>query len=317
MPLKIENSMSVSFFKPPLVALSGPTGSGKTESAMRLARGYCGPDKKFLILDTEDKRALYKRDRYQPWDWAEVSPPFSPANMSAVLKEAGEAGYSAVILDSASSEYVDEGGLQDMAAETLERMCKGDYSKADALTMASWKPAKLEHKAKFMRRITRFPVLLILCLRAEPKVAMVKDSQTGKTKVVDAGWQPLAEKMFMYHMLVASMMLPDNPGVPIHVKPLEKSLVPVFPNGREVDESTGERLREWAMCCTKDESNPAALAAALSAIESMTDKASRNAAGALAGALKGADADKAKEAWDNRMTELKQASAELPCVGNV
>lgn len=253
MSYSIRPSAQVDFKKAPTVAIAGPTGSGKTESALRLARGYVGKDGKFLIIDTEEKRALYKRDRYQPWDWMDLQPPFTPENYIGAL-EAGKR-YDAVIVDSGSHEYTGPGGMQDMQLVDLERMSKGDAGKMERLTAPAWKRAKLEHK-KMMAHIIRYPTLLIVCLRAEPKIKFVKvdsDGQPlppgakgGKTEIVDAGYQPICEKMFMYEMLVGCLVHADNPGVPLHIKKLEPDLEPVFATGKQIDESTGERLAAWA-----------------------------------------------------------------------
>src|ERR1700678_2510778 len=102
MPFQIKDSLSVQFSKAPAIAIAGPSGSGKTESAMRLARGYCGKEK-FVIIDTEEKRALYKKTRYQPWDWMDFQPPFTPEAYVEALEAAK--GYRAVIVDSGSHEY--------------------------------------------------------------------------------------------------------------------------------------------------------------------------------------------------------------------
>lgn len=253
MSYTIRPSAEVDFTKAPTVAVAGPTGSGKTESALRLARGYVGPNGKFLIVDTEEKRALYKRTRYQPWDWMDLQPPFTPGNYIGAL-EAGK-GYDAVIVDSGSHEYTGPGGMQDMQLEDLERMSKGDAVKMERLTAPAWKRAKLEHK-KMMAHIIRYPTLLIVCLRAEPKIKFIKvdangqplppGAKGGKTEIVDAGYQPICEKMFMYEMLVGCMMHADSPGVPLHIKRLEPDLEPVFVAGQQIDESTGERLAAWA-----------------------------------------------------------------------
>jgi AAA domain len=239
---QIKDSLSVQFSKAPAIAIAGPSGSGKTESAMRLARGYCGSDK-FLVVDTEEKRALYKKARYQPWDWMDFQPPFTPENYVAAL-EAGR-GYKAVVLDSGSHEYSGPGGLQDIQMETLERMSKGNEARMDALTAPAWKDAKFRHKTKLMSYLIRFPALLIVCLRAEPKVKFVKDDK-GKMQIVDAGYVPICEKMFMYEMLVGCMMTADNAGVPQHIKRLEADLEPVFLAGQQIDEGTGRRLSEWS-----------------------------------------------------------------------
>lgn len=242
MSFQIKDSLEVQFSKAPAIAIAGPSGSGKTESALRLARGYCGKEK-FLVIDTEEKRALYKKARYQPWDWMDFQPPFTPENYVEAL-QAGK-GYKAVILDSGSHEYAGPGGLQDIQMETLERMSKGNEARMDALTAPSWKDAKHRHKSKFMSYLIRYPALLIICLRAEPKVKFVKDDK-GKMQIVDAGYVPICEKMFMYEMLVGCMMTADNAGVPMHIKRLEPDLEPVFVAGKQIDESTGERLAVWA-----------------------------------------------------------------------
>src|SRR4029077_9595017 len=138
--LRKKTSLSVQFTKAPALAIAGPSGSGKTESACRIARGYCGAGKKFLVIDTEEKRALYKKARYQPWDWIDFQPPFSPERYVDVL-EAGK-GYAAVVLDSGSHEFAGEGGLQYIHDETLKRLIKGDESKIEKMSPIAWSDAK-------------------------------------------------------------------------------------------------------------------------------------------------------------------------------
>jgi hypothetical protein len=250
MPFQIKDSLSVQFTKAPAIAIAAPSGGGKTESAMRLARGYIGPKQKFVIVDTEEKRALYKKARYQPWDWVDFQPPFTPERYQEVLDAVKH--YSAVILDSGSHEYNGPGGLQDIQQETLERMLRNvEESRKDArreaLTAPSWKDAKMRHKS-FMQYLIRYPTLLIICLRAEQKLKFVKVVKDGRerTEIVDAGYQPICEKAFMFEMLVGAMMVPEQAGVMQHIKALEKDLEPIFPEGKQIDEGTGERLAAWS-----------------------------------------------------------------------
>jgi len=252
---QIKDSLSVQFTKAPAIAISAPSGGGKTESAMRLARGYIGPKEKFVIVDTEEKRALYKKARYQPWDWVDFQPPFTPERYVEVLEAVKH--YKAVIIDSGSHEYAGPGGLGDIQQETLERMLRNvpeakKDSRREALTAPSWKDAKTRHK-NFMQYLIRYPTLLIICLRAEPKLKFVKVKKQGddgreyeKTEIVDVGYQPICEKSFMFEMLVGCMMTADNAGVPQHIKRLEKDLEPIFLAGQQIDESTGERLAAWS-----------------------------------------------------------------------
>lgn len=246
MTYTIRPSVGVEFTKAPAVAIAGPSGSGKTESAMRLARGFCGPTEKFVIIDTEEKRALYKKDRYQPWDWLDFQPPFTPENCRDVLELCK--GYKAVIWDSGSHEYAGEGGISDIAEDTLEKLAKGDPQRMEALVGPSWKEAKKRHKRVLMSYLIRYPTLLIICLRAEPKVKFIKVEKNGRmvNSIVDAGTVPICEKMFMYEMLVGCKMTAENAGVPEHIKKLEPDLEPVFLAGQQIDEATGQRLAAWA-----------------------------------------------------------------------
>lgn len=250
MTYTIRPSLEVQFTKAPAIAIAGPSGCGKTESAMRLARGYCGTGERFCVVDTEEKRALYKKARYQPWDWIDFQPPFTPEACREVLEACKH--YKAVVWDSGSHEYSGEGGLQDIQEDTLDRMAKGDFKRMEALSGPAWKDAKMRHKRVLMSYLIRYPTLLIICLRAEPKVKFVKekftrnDGSTGeKTTIVDAGYQPICEKMFMYEMLVGCKMAPEKAGIPEHIKQLEQELRPIFIEGEQISEQTGERLAVW------------------------------------------------------------------------
>lgn len=280
MTYDIRPSLDVQFTKAPAIAIAGPSGCGKTESAMRLARGYCGPGEKFVVIDTEEKRALYKKARYQPWDWIDFQPPFTPEAYREVLEAAK--GYRAVVLDSGSHEYAGDGGLQDIQEETLERMAKGDVRRMEALSGPAWKDAKRRHKRVLMSYLIRYPTLLIVCLRAEPKVKFVKvyDEQARKeiTKIVDAGYQPICEKMFMYEMLVGCKMAPDKAGVPEHIKQLEKELEPIFLEGEQINEQTGERLAVWTNLRAQGRPSKESVAPAVASPEALGQQ--RQAAGA-------------------------------------
>ena len=225
------------------VALAGTTGSGKTESAMRIASGIVGAKGKFCVIDTEHRRALNKRGRYQ-FDHLDLQAPYSPDNFKGAIDAAEKAGYGAIVVDNFSHEWFGEGGCSDMQEEALERMSKGDPAKAERLTALAWKAPKQEHK-KLMYRILQCSVPLIFALRAEPKIKFQKDSN-GKMQIVDAGWQPICEKMFGYEMLVYALLMPENPGVPVHLKKLEQELEPMFPLGKQITEESGKLLAQWA-----------------------------------------------------------------------
>lgn len=226
-----------------LVGLGGPTGAGKTESAIRIARGIVGERGDFCVIDTENKRALNKKKRYR-FKHLDLQPPYSPENYEGSIRAAIKAGFRAVVVDSFSPEWEGEGGLQDDATEALERMAKGDAEKAEKLTALAWKGPKQRHK-KLMAFLRKCEVPVIFGLRAEPKIKFKKDDK-GKMQVIDAGWLPIAEKMFGYDMLIYALMMAENPGVPVHLKKLEPDFEPMFPVGKQITEECGRQLAAWA-----------------------------------------------------------------------
>lgn len=224
-----------------LIAVAGTTGSGKTESAMRIARGVAGDN--FCVIDSENKRALNKKNRYR-FKHFDMQAPYSPEAYHDAIAAAMNAGFKAVVIDSFSAEWDDEGGLSDDAATNLERMSKGDPARAEKLTALAWKDPKQRHR-KLMRYLRKLEIPVIFCLRAEPKIKYVKDDK-GKTQVIDAGWLPIAEKLFGYDMLIYALMMPENPGVPVHLKKLEPEFEPMFPVGKQITEQSGVQLAKWA-----------------------------------------------------------------------
>src|SRR3989337_2564458 len=75
-----------------LLAVAGTTGSGKTESAMRIARGIVGDNGKFCVIDTESRRALNKKSRYQ-FDHMDLKAQIARANFKAPVAVAAHMPY--------------------------------------------------------------------------------------------------------------------------------------------------------------------------------------------------------------------------------
>lgn len=246
MTIEFLDSATQNVSKTLLLAVAGTTGSGKTETALRLATGMAGDN--FAVLDSENKRALNKKSRYR-FRHYDMQPPYTPEAYHEAIAAAVKAGFRAVVVDSFSAEWDDEGGLHDIATANIERMSRGDAQRAEAITGLAWKEPKVRHRA-LMRYLRKLEIPIIFALRAEPKIKYVKEYDEKKqrevTKVVDAGWLPIAEKLFGYDMLVYALMMPDNPGVPVHLKKLEQEFEPMFPVGKQVTEESGRRLAAWA-----------------------------------------------------------------------
>lgn len=242
-----------------LIGLGGPTGAGKTESGIRIAKGIAeAQGGEFCVIDTENKRALNKKKRYQ-FKHLDLQAPYSAENYEGAIRAAIKAGYRAIFVDSFSHEWDGEGGLQDQHDEILERMSKGDSDKAERLNALAWKKPKQSHK-KLMGFLRKCDVPIIFGLRAEPKVKFVKERDPQKnrevTKIVDAGWLPIAEKMFGFDMLIYALLMAENPGVPVHLKKLEPEFEPMFPLGQQITETSGRLLAAWAKSTAAPQGTP-------------------------------------------------------------
>lgn len=224
-----------------LIGLIGPSGGGKTRSAMRLATGMA-TGKPFCVLDTEARRALHYAEDFT-FDHADLTPPFRPDAYADAIHSADKAGYPVIVVDSFSHEHAGEGGLLEYHEDELQRMAGDDWKKREACKMAAWIKPKTSHKA-MIQRLLQVRAHLILCFRAEEKVEIVRGSD-GKTQIVPKGFQPICEKNTPYELTASFLLTPDAPGVP---KPLKlQSQHRLFVSlDSPIDEHTGERLAQWA-----------------------------------------------------------------------
>jgi hypothetical protein len=226
-----------------LILLSGGTGSGKTYSGMRLAQGIAG-DKRFAVIDTENRRALHYADMFN-FDVFEMDPPFRPGAYAEAIRAADAAGYPVIVVDSMSHEWVGEGGILEWQEEELKRMGGGDNNK-----MRSWVAPKTAHK-RMVQDMLRVKAHVILCLRAEEKIDIIT-KQGGGTAIVPKvslagldGWVPISEKTLPFEATCSFLLKADHPGVPLPIKLQEQHRV-MFPDGKPIDEEAGKRVAEWA-----------------------------------------------------------------------
>lgn len=149
------------------LALEGISGSGKTYSALRLAKGLGG---KIAVVDTERGSAsLYSGLPGIPeFDVLELTDSFSPEVYVDAIHAAEEAGYNVIILDSITPEWSGKNGCLELADL---------YSKGNSL--AGWKKVTPLHR-KFLDTIVNSKCHIIATMRSKAAVSMVD----GKVKKV-------------------------------------------------------------------------------------------------------------------------------------
>ena len=225
-----------------LIGLAGGTGSGKTFTAMRLAHGIAG-DKPFAVIDTEAGRASHYADQFL-FDVGELKPPFSPTAYEEAILAADSAGYPVIVVDSMSHEHAGDGGILDMQEAEFQRMGGRETAK-----MASWIKPKMAHK-QMMQKLLQVRAHLILCLRSEQKIEMVKVD--GKFQIVPKqsltgldGWIPVTEKNVPFELTASFLLTADAPGIPKPIK-LQQQHRDLFPLDQPISEESGRRIAQWA-----------------------------------------------------------------------
>lgn len=234
-----------------LVSIVGPSSSGKTYSAMRIATGIqrtVGGD--IDVIDTENGRALYYADRFK-FNHIRFGAPFSPLDYLDAVRFSARRGAKTVVIDSASHEHEGPGGVLEWHDEETDRLMKAWGVSEGKAQLAAWGEPKAARR-KFINELLQFNINLVLTFRAKEKLKMVK----GKDPV-ELGWQPICGEEFMYEMALQCLLKPGSRGVPTwrsnneHEQAVIKcpeqfeSLFRGEP--KAIDEDLGKALADWAM----------------------------------------------------------------------
>lgn len=226
-PVKSGQSKSV-------IGIAGVSGSGKTLTALYIARGMVNHASEIGFLDTENKRgSLYADALDDKFMIADLYPPFSPERYAEAIKEFQDYGVKILVIDSVTHEWEGEGGCDDIA----------NAPKADGSPrkVANWIGAKREHKT-FMNVLLQSNMDIICCIRAREKVKV--EMISGKQEFIPAGIQPVCEKNFMFEMTASIMMF--NEGVNQQFLKVPNFLREAFGTGTGyLGIKTGNKIREW------------------------------------------------------------------------
>jgi dephospho-CoA kinase len=297
-----------------IVMLSGGTGSGKTYTAMRLASGISGK-KPFAVIDTEAGRAKHYADAFT-FEHGDLAPPFRPDAYAEAIQAADKGGYPVIVVDSMSHVWAGDGGVLDWQDDELERMAGDDYAKRERVKMAAWIKPKMAHK-QMVQKLLQIRAHLILCVRAEEKIEMVRDG--GQLKVVPKvtptgkdGWVPVCEKNLPFEATASFLLLASNPGVPHPIK-LQEQHKELFPLDKPITEESGKQIAEWASGGVKPAKaeKPAELKDVLTKIAKADTREAMEAAATAAASLPDkAQKEMARAAYKTRVEELKGAQKE-------
>jgi hypothetical protein len=157
------------------LAVTGASGSGKTFSALRLAKGLAD-GKKVAVIDTENGSASLYSDRFD-FDTLDLSPPFTHDKFIGAINAAEGAGYEVLVIDSAS--HIWEG--------ILEYKSKLDGRGGNSYT--NWADAGNKFKG-ILDAVLQSKLHVICCLRSKMDHVIDKDS-SGRTTIKKVGMAPI------------------------------------------------------------------------------------------------------------------------------
>lgn len=207
------------------LALTGPSGAGKTMSALRLATGIGG---KIAVIDTENGSASLYANEFD-FDVCEIHPPYTVDAYEKAIHAAENAGYDIIIIDSISHQWKGEGGILNKKEQLDAR--GGD-------SFRNWGKLTPEQD-RFNSAILHSPVHVISTLRAKQEYAMVA-GDNGKHKIQKLGLAPIQRDGFEYEFTVVFDIAMN------HEAEASKDRTNLF-DGKffKITEETGKQLKAW------------------------------------------------------------------------
>lgn len=224
---------------PLIIGIGGPTKSGKTYSALRLATGLANGGQ-IAMLNCEGPRGHQYAEKFN-YGACDLEPPFRATRYVEVMEEARKIKPAVLIIDSGSHMHDGPGGCLEWHEEELDRMAGTDWKKRERATFAAWVKPKAAENA-FIYSMLGMDCAVVLCLRAKEKIKLVK----GKDPI-DLGWQPIVGERVAFETIFTLMLPPHSKGVPdLEISEMREPFDALVPAGKQIDEQLGEQLAAWA-----------------------------------------------------------------------
>lgn len=235
---------------PLLIGLAGPSGGGKTFSALRLATGIqrvTGGD--VYGIDTESKRMCHYADKFK-FRHVPFVAPFGALDYLAAIEHCHKKGAGVIVIDSMSHEHEGPGGCLEVHREETERLAKLWRVSESKAQLSAWSLPK-GNRRRLLNSILQIPCNFIFCFRAKEKLKIVRGEDPRPL-----GFMPIAGEEFVFDMTVNGLLMPGAGGVPTWnpQESGEKTMVKLPEQFRDLllkhngplDERLGEEMAKWA-----------------------------------------------------------------------
>ncbi|MFF5206156.1 ATP-binding protein [Streptosporangium sp. NPDC000396] len=158
------------------IALIGPTGSGKTYTALVTATGL---GERIALVDTEHGSAAKYADEFA-FDTLPLTA-FQPTTLVDVLAVAAHDGYDVMIVDSLSHFWSGTGGMLEQVDDAAKRVGAGG-------NFAGWKEARPQERA-MIDALLAYPGHLIVTMRTKTEY-VIEEDQRGRKVPRKVGLKP-------------------------------------------------------------------------------------------------------------------------------
>lgn len=212
------------------VALAGPTGSGKTFTALRLATGLIPPGGRIALLDTEHGSASKYADLFH-FDTQAINS-YDPRVLIEALAVAGASGYEAFIADSLSHFWMGADGMLELVDKAAKRSGGGN-------SFAGWKEARPIER-KMIDALLSYPGHVIVTMRSKTEW-VIEENDRGKKVPRKIGLKAEQRDGIEYEFDVVGDMDQENTLV------VTKSRCHTLSGAviQRPDEELGRTLRTW------------------------------------------------------------------------
>lgn len=169
--------------------MSGPSGAGKTYTALTIARELVNGDmSQVTVIDTEKDSALTYADDFPGFNHLPWEPPYNPTELGETIMEAGAAHPGGVVIvDSLTHFWSKEGGTMTIA--------DGKFG--------GWNVARPAQE-NMVNGILGAKSHTIVCVRSKVSYAQEDDpNRPGRTKITRLGMAPQQDATLDYEMNVA------------------------------------------------------------------------------------------------------------------
>lgn len=216
------------------LGITGPSGAGKTYSALVVSSGLA-PWNNIAVIDSENGSAeLYAH--LGGYSVLTLTPPYDPDKYIAAIKLAEQRGFEVIIIDSLSHTWSGEGGILDQQGKATDSKFKGN-------SWAAWREFTPKHNA-LVEAMLKSSCHVIATLRSKVEYAQV--TENGKPIIKKLGAAAIQREGIEYEFTTVFDLSAE------HIATTSKDRTGIF-DGQyfKPDASIGNKLLSWLNCANK------------------------------------------------------------------